>query len=121
MKKLLLILALLSLISPAYSQISAQNANKLADFIYLVEGGSKTKYPYGIKSIDTGGNIKFARQICLNSIKNNYIRWEKAGKPGDFIQFMGNRWCPVESDKIGNKNWIKNMNWYLKQNRIEIH
>jgi hypothetical protein len=46
------------------------------------------------------------------TIVKNRARWEKAGKPGDFITFLGNRYAPkgVANDPTNlNKHWIKNV------------
>ena len=80
--------------------------NKIADAIYRVENSKK--YPYGIKSINTHGDPVLARKICLNTIRNNYQRWLKAGKPGDYLSFLGNRYAPL-SDSPLNKNWLPNL------------
>lgn len=103
-----------------FEQISDIYANKIANIIYIIEGGDKTKYPYGIKSIDTGGNKEKARRICLNTIKNNYIRWQKAGlvnnnKKIDYLDFLADRYCPPSDDPIGNKNWKKNIKKLLNK------
>lgn len=82
---------------------------KLADAIWRIEGGSKTKYPYGIMSIDTGRDVKKARRICMNTIRNNYGRWIKAGKKGKYLDFLANVYCPASHDPNGNKNWKKNI------------
>jgi hypothetical protein len=58
-----------------------------------------------------------ARRICINSIRNNIKRWEKAGKPDTFANFMADRWCPVASDPIGNKNWKKNVTAIYNQSK----
>lgn len=118
--KFLLIFACFSLNNICFSQITDEKANKFADFVYLIEGRAKTKYPYGVKSIETNGNKEKARRITLNSINNSYKRWEKSGKTNDFVTFFANRWCPPESDKQGNLNWIKNMNYYLKKENVKI-
>ena len=55
------------------SGLSSADMNKIADAIYRVEGGSKTKYPYGIMSVKTTN----PRQICINTISNNFIRFNK--------------------------------------------
>ena len=51
-----------------------------------------------------------AQRILDNSVRNNRLRWEKAGKPGKFVDFMhtkggpwGTGWAP-----IGAKNDPKN-------------
>ena len=48
--KTLLVLALLAVCTPAWA-ISEANIDKLADAIYLAEGGDKAVKPYGILSI----------------------------------------------------------------------
>ena len=86
------------------------DVNKLANAIYLAEGGARTKYPYGIlrKYKQTS-----PRQACINTInhaKRDYAlaRSEKR----DFITFLGLRYCPLQAknDSKGlNKNWVKNV------------
>lgn len=77
---------------------------------------NSTKYPYGIKSIDTKGDIEYAKRICRNSVVNNYKRWVKAGKQGDFLEFMSRRYCPINAHKL-NKNWVGNVKFWLIRNR----
>ena len=52
------------------------------------------------------------------TIYKNYYRWENAGKPTDFITYLGNVYCPVgaENDPSGlNNHWIGNVkNWVDK-------
>jgi len=87
------------------------NINALADAIYIAEGGAKTSYPYGIKSINTYGNKEYARKICMNTIRNNIKRFSKQTKYTDFIEFLGSRYCPttIKSEYYLNKNWVKNV------------
>jgi hypothetical protein len=81
---------------------------RLADAIWRAEGGAKARSPYGVLSVKVR-DAADARRIVLVSIRNNWTRWEKAGKPGDFIDWMANRWCPVASDPVGNRNWKSNV------------
>lgn len=92
-----------------FKAINTNYLNKVVSAIWVIEGGSKTKYPYGIKSIDTKGNKETARRICSNTVRNNYIRWQKQNKPGEFLDFLANRYCPTASDPQGNINWKKNI------------
>ncbi len=52
------------------------------------------------------------------TIVKNRGRWEKEGKPGDFITYLGNIYAPanVANDPQNlNRNWIKNVtNWEKK-------
>ena len=88
------------------------DVEKLADSIYIAEGGSKTKHPYGILA-----HYKHTtpRQACINTIRHARRDWN--GK-GDFIVFLGNRYCPVgaANDPRGlNKNWIRNVKYFLER------
>ena len=91
----------------------ALDANRIADAIYRAEGGAKAKAPYGILSIPVR-DAKHARQICLNTIKNNHKRWIAAGRPGSFIDFLADRYCPASVDPVGNRNWKRNVNALTK-------
>jgi hypothetical protein len=86
----------------------ALDANRIADAIYRVEGGAKAKAPYGILSVKVA-NAAEARKVCLNTIRNNHTRWIRAGKPGKFLDFLADRYCPKSVDPIGNRNWKKNV------------
>ena len=76
--------------------------------INRAEGGDKAKVPFGILSVPTKGKAD-ARQIALNTAKNNYKRWETAGQPGAYLDFLANRYTPVADDPVGNKNWKSNV------------
>ena len=87
------------------------DAERLADAIYRAEGGAKAKKPYGILSIPVRDEAH-ARRICINTINNNVKRWEKAGRPGDYIEFLARRYAPVgaSNDPNGlNHNWVRNV------------
>jgi hypothetical protein len=93
--------------------IKDTDVERIADAIYVIEGGKKTKYPYGIKSINTGGNRVKARSICINTIRNTHKRWIAANKPIDFLDYLANRYCPHSVDKGGNDRWKKNIRKYV--------
>ena len=88
------------------------DVNRLADAIGKAENSKK--YPYGIKSIDTGGDEVKARKICINTIRNHIKRHNlhKCGK--DFITCLGDRYCPPSIHSL-NKNWVKNVNYYYRK------
>ena len=55
---------------------------------------------------------------CAATVQKNYDRWVKAGSKGEFITFLGKRYCPVgaENDPNGlNKHWIKNVTHYTNK------
>jgi hypothetical protein len=112
MRMILIALCIVGILAtPAYAYTNEQ----IAHAIYKAEGGSKTKYPYGIKSINTHGNKEYAHKICLNTIRNNRIRFIKQDKYKDFIEFLGSRYCPttIRNEYYLNKNWVKNVRWFL--------
>jgi hypothetical protein len=114
--KFYLIFGLISINLSCFGEIKpipADYRDKIVNSIYLAEGGNKTKYPYGIKSIKTSN----PKRICENTVSNNYLRWQRAGKTNDFISFLGNRYCPIgakDDPHNLNSNWIKNVNKFLK-------
>lgn len=91
----------------------AVNIERLADAIYIAEGGAKTNHPYGILKHyrDTT-----PRQACINTI--NHALKDFKGEEKDFILYLGNRYAPigVANDPSNmNRNWIKNVKyWYEK-------
>jgi hypothetical protein len=89
--------------------------DEIADAIYQAEGGSKAKVPYGILSIKVEGDQE-ARRICLNTIRNNRVRFANQSIFTDYIEFLGSRYCPIgaDNDPQGlNKNWVKNVKYFL--------
>ena len=106
MKKLLLLyclaLPLGAFASSAYPMPESK-ANQIANAIFKIENSKK--YPYGIKSVKTSN----PRKVCINTIKNNYIRWQKSGKKGDFLNYLADVYCPKSCDPVGNANWKKNI------------
>ena len=88
----------------------------IADAIYIAEGGVKASVPYGILSVKVKDEAD-ARRICLNTIRNTKKRWEKAGKPDDFVIFLGKRYAPIgarNDSKNLNQNWAKNVKFFIK-------
>lgn len=99
------------LLSSIALQALSINSERLANAINRVENSKK--YPYGIKSIDTHRDSVLARKICLNTIRNNYQRWNKSG---NFIEFLSKAYAPISASKL-NKNWVKNVIYfYAKTN-----
>lgn len=90
--------------------MKSYTAEQIADAIFLAEGGTKTKYPYGIL---TKYKTTTPRQACINTINHALRDWNGQG---DFIEFLGSRYCPVgaSNDPQGlNKNWVKNVKYFL--------
>lgn len=81
---------------------------KLANSIYVVEGGARASSPYGIKSVRVKDHAD-ARKVCINTIRNNYARWTASGGKGCYLDFLADRYCPPTADRVGNRNWKKNI------------
>jgi hypothetical protein len=101
-----LVLALLCL--SARAALPDAEAVKLVDAIYLLEGGAKTRWPYGIKSVKVEGE-QGARRVCFRTVQNTHTRWIAAGRPGKFTDFLADRYCPPSADPVGNRNWKINI------------
>jgi hypothetical protein len=101
------------------SPISNYEVRVVVSAIYKTEGAYKTPYPFGIRI----GNHKFsyerARQICDNTVRSNHREWRGSGTEEDFISYLADRYCPQSIDSDGNKNWKKNMKYFLARVRPE--
>jgi len=54
---------------------------------------------------------------CAATCWKNYIRWQKQGRKGDYIEFLAARYAPVGAGNDPqnlNKNWIRNVESFLK-------
>ena len=110
-KASMIIIALMLYFSTVVYAEDFIDQERLADAIFKAE--NSIRFPYGIKSIDTHGDTVFARKICLNTINNNLARWQWAvqqeGYKGDYIGFLGDRYCPKAADRVGHAVWAKNV------------
>ena len=108
--KILVVTLILALMCKAcFAEVFTNS--QIASAIYKAEGGTKTNYPYGIL---TKYKHTTPRQACLNTIE--HARRDFNG--GDFVSFLGSRYCPVgaANDPQGlNKNWIKNVKYFLNK------
>ena len=74
---------------------------------------------FGIKNPEANNLDKQAGWAAATIVKNRK-RWIDSGKKIEFIEFLGNRYCPTtgnltEKEKELNKNWVKNVtSWYEK-------
>lgn len=114
----LVVLLLIGIFSSSLAFASTpEYFNKIVDSIYLAEGGSKAKVPYGILSVKVSSKEE-ARRVCYNTVRNNWKRWEKAGRPGTYLEFLAKRYAPIgaKNDPWGyNKNWLKNVSFYANR------
>jgi len=88
------------------SALSQQDVDLYAKVIYRVEGGAGTSFPFGVKCHKH--SFSEAEKICKNTIRNNFMRWLHAGKPGSYSDFLANHYCPPSVDPLGNARWKKN-------------
>lgn len=85
--------------------------------IRYAENGGKGK-EYGILHPRVKPTYRSQAGWCAATVQKNYDRWVKAGSKGDFISFLGARYCPIgaENDPNGlNKHWIKNVTYYANK------
>jgi hypothetical protein len=81
--------------------------NRLADKIFIAEGGNKTRFAYGCERITASGKrypypSAIARQKCLQSINRAYNGWRRGGCKGDFVDFLGKTYAqdPLWAKKV---------------------
>lgn len=96
--------------------IDPKMLTSMTDAIYWTEGGTKAKSPYGILSKKVTGPAH-ARVVATQSVSNNFNRWQQSGRPGEFTQFMANRYVPYTADPKGHSNWVKNVNYFVRKPR----
>jgi hypothetical protein len=89
------------------------DANRIADKIYILEGGKNTKYPYGIRSVKAKNTLE-ARKICIRTINHKYQQWFASGHRGEFLDYLADKYCPKSADLTGNINWHKNIHRLMR-------
>jgi len=107
----ILFLALLLIdINQARSEERYSTSN-IVDAIWIIEGGLKTNYPFGIRSVYCNG-YDDCRQVCVNTVENNRVRFSQYGykQEKDFLTFLAKRYCPDNWEV-----WLKNLKFYLKK------
>jgi hypothetical protein len=82
--------------------------NKLADKIFLAEGGTHTRFAYGIKI-----KVKDPRATCIKICKDAWSDYCLLGCKGDWIDYLGSIYAPTENATDDpnhlNKNWPVNV------------
>lgn len=87
--------------------ISPQEVDRIAAAIYVIEGGTKTSYPFGVKC--HRHTYKDAERICKNTIRNTHERWLKSKDSRVFLDYLADRYCPPSVDPVGNRRWKQNI------------
>ena len=80
--------------------------SNIVDAIYITEGGTHTKHPYGI--LQSFKNTT-PRKACENTVVHAMHDYHYSHCDRAFIYFLADRYCPRSSDPIGNTNWKVNM------------
>lgn len=115
--KLHLVIALpllLILLSALCCQAEEPNYDQIADAIYLAEGGPRAKVPYGILSVKVSNEAE-ARKVCLRTIRHAWIDYQIDKPKYGFIDYLGDRYCPPSVDPVGNRNWKRNVKFFLER------
>jgi hypothetical protein len=88
----------------------------IVDSIFIIEGGYKTHYPFGIRSVFCSG-YDDCRNVCVNTIKKNRVRYSEYGyrQYNTYLEFLASRYCPLSVD--GCENWLSNLKFYLKKEK----
>lgn len=97
--------------------IAGYSLNQWCHAIYLAEGGSHTRHPYGVLA---HYRHTTPLEACQNTVRHKWHDYLKltvqTRQEVTFLNYLTNKYCPVGCDNdIGtNKNWSKNVNYWLK-------
>ena len=100
----------------ACSKPETLNYEKLATAIFYSEGGDRTNFPYGIKSVSCETKDE-CRIKCIESVRNQFKLFTRHGGKGvkNFIREFARRYDSGDS-RAGQAIWIKNVTRiYYKQ------
>jgi hypothetical protein len=101
------------------TNIRPERVRELAPIVAAIRYAENGKtYQYGIIHKRCPNTYRAQAGWCAATVQKNYDRWVKAGRKGDFVTFLGNRYCPVgaKNDPNGlNKYWIKNVKKFQKR------
>ena len=85
--------------------------------IRYAENGGKGRQ-YGILDKRVKPTYRSQAGWCAATVQKNYDRWVKAGSKGEFVVFLGKRYCPVGADNDPNglnNHWINNVEEFYKR------
>jgi len=88
---------------------------QIVDAIYIIEGGSRAQFAYGIRSIKYSTIVE-ARKICFNTVRKNRKRYADYGykQYPDYLSFLQFRYCPTrgklsKAEQKLNGHWLLNL------------
>ena len=97
--------------------------SEICQAIWVIEGGAKAQYAYGIRSVKYRDRQE-ARRICYNTVRNNRKRYADYGykQYPDFLSFLQSRYCPIKgklskAERKLNGNWLRNLRYQLAKAR----
>lgn len=87
--------------------VDGYSVDQIVSAIYKIEGGSKTKYPYGIKSIPCKTQSE-CKRIAENTVVNNIQRWHASKTNKPYFEYLRDRYAPLDDHSL-NRNWLPNL------------
>ena len=91
------------------NSMAEYSKEEICSVVYVIEGKEKARQPFGIETIECETYEK-CEQICLNTIRNNKVRFKNQTEEKDFLTFLAKRYCPPNW-----KAWLNNLNFYLEK------
>jgi hypothetical protein len=80
--------------------------------IRKAENGSK--YQFGVIN-EKANTLMFQAAWCAATIMHHHKRFGSNKVTPEYIESLGDWYCPKATDLIGNKNWKRNVNYWLKK------
>ena len=85
--------------------------------IRYAENGGKGR-EYGILHPRVKPTYRSQAGWCAATVQKSWDRWQKAGGKGDFIDHLGDRYCPVGADNDPNglnRHWKSNVRHFKEK------
>ena len=99
--------------------IRPECVRELAPIVAAIRYAENGKtYQYGIIHKRCPKGYRPQAGWCAATVQKNYDRWVKAGRKGDYVTFLGKRYCPIGADNDPNglnKHWIPNVKKFQKR------
>lgn len=110
-------IAVISCLLTANSAYPSENpyVSKVVSAIYKAEGGSKTRHPYGILSVNTSD----ARKTCYEIVNWRYVMWSstKSLQQKPFLVYLRDHYAPLKANNDPrnlNANWLLNVSRFME-------